>query len=260
VSATGVDHRDVAAFALGILDDPDAAAFEAHLSDCARCAAELETFLDLSTALADADLDADTVVTTMEATEDGRLLQRLLNSVAYQRTKVRTMRILTAAAAFVLIAGVAVTGVFAGQQLGSDKQDQVAQGGDTRTPSEQATGGPTGKAGEPFQTKYHGTNPATKTTAEALLVGRNWGSEVWLEVRNFKAKDAVPCQLVVIAADGHNEIAGIWTIPAGEYGTNARPAPLTIMGIANAQRADIKRIELRSTATSGPAMVVTVDT
>lgn len=257
MSATGVDHRDVAAFALGILDDPDAAAFEAHLSDCARCAAELETFLDLSTALADADLDADSVVTTMEATEDGQLLQRLMNSVAYQRTKVRTMRVLAAAAAFVLVVGVAVTGVFAGQQIGSE-QDQVAQS-EPRSPSDTATGGPNGRAGEPFDTKIQGTNPSTKTSAEALFVGRAWGTEIWLEVRNLRSAEAMPCQLVVVTDDGRDEIAGIWTIPAGEYGTDARPAPLTVTGVAKAPRNEISRLELRSTAQTGPRMIVRVD-
>lgn len=34
-------HFDVAAYALGVLDDDDAEAFERHLDDCAQCRAEL---------------------------------------------------------------------------------------------------------------------------------------------------------------------------------------------------------------------------
>ncbi|MEU7691388.1 zf-HC2 domain-containing protein [Microbispora hainanensis] len=34
-------HFDVAAYALGVLDDDDAEAFERHLDECAPCRAEL---------------------------------------------------------------------------------------------------------------------------------------------------------------------------------------------------------------------------
>jgi len=34
-------HFDVAAYALGVLDDDDAEAFELHLDDCAQCQGEL---------------------------------------------------------------------------------------------------------------------------------------------------------------------------------------------------------------------------
>jgi anti-sigma factor RsiW len=35
------EHFDVAAYALGVLDDDDVDAFERHLDDCARCRSEL---------------------------------------------------------------------------------------------------------------------------------------------------------------------------------------------------------------------------
>jgi hypothetical protein len=34
-------HYDVAAYALGVLDDDESQAFELHLDDCAQCRAEL---------------------------------------------------------------------------------------------------------------------------------------------------------------------------------------------------------------------------
>jgi Putative zinc-finger len=253
VSATGVDHRDVAAFALGILDDQDAMAFEAHLADCARCAAELEGFLDLSTALSDADLDADTVVASVESTEDGKLLQRLMNSVEYQRTKVRTMRIMATAAAVVVVAGVAVTGVFAGQQM-ADRPGTTTQAAASPTPSEAPTGGPAGRAGDPLQKKYPGTNASTKVSAKAEIVSRNWGSEFFLEVRNLTVDQPLACQLVVRTSDGGDEIAGIWTVPVGEFGTRSRPVPLTLAGLGKAKAGQIKRLELRVNGT-GPLIV-----
>ncbi|MBP2705954.1 zf-HC2 domain-containing protein [Microbispora sp. RL4-1S] len=40
-------HFDVAAYALGVLDDDDAEAFERHLDECAPCRAELLDTQDL---------------------------------------------------------------------------------------------------------------------------------------------------------------------------------------------------------------------
>ena len=37
-------HRDVAAYALGVLDEADAFRFEDHLMECARCAAHVTEF------------------------------------------------------------------------------------------------------------------------------------------------------------------------------------------------------------------------
>src|SRR6185295_11798001 len=46
-------HFDVAAYALGVLDERDAARFEDHLIDCATCAIELESMLPVVDILSD---------------------------------------------------------------------------------------------------------------------------------------------------------------------------------------------------------------
>ncbi len=51
-------HVDVAAYALGVLDERDAARFEDHLIDCPQCAFELESFVQVADALADVDAEA----------------------------------------------------------------------------------------------------------------------------------------------------------------------------------------------------------
>lgn len=48
-----VEHTDVGAYALGVLDDAEAARFEEHLAGCDRCAAELDDLMDLPPLLAE---------------------------------------------------------------------------------------------------------------------------------------------------------------------------------------------------------------
>ncbi|MCT9928883.1 zf-HC2 domain-containing protein [Planotetraspora sp. A-T 1434] len=57
-------HFDVAAYALGVLDDDESEAFELHLDECAQCRAELLESQDLPGMLDDlkfAPLESDSV-------------------------------------------------------------------------------------------------------------------------------------------------------------------------------------------------------
>jgi anti-sigma factor RsiW len=47
-----VEHTDVGAYALGLLEEDDRRAFEEHLSDCGECSAELDGFSDMRGLLA----------------------------------------------------------------------------------------------------------------------------------------------------------------------------------------------------------------
>ena len=47
-----VEHTDVGAYALGLLEEDDRRAFEEHLSDCGECVAELDEFADIRGLLA----------------------------------------------------------------------------------------------------------------------------------------------------------------------------------------------------------------
>jgi hypothetical protein len=69
-------HHDVAAFALGVLEDRHAVRFAAHLADCTRCADELDSMLAARNALA--QIDADHLATAEQVLQDGSLLARLL--------------------------------------------------------------------------------------------------------------------------------------------------------------------------------------
>jgi starch synthase len=74
---TQEQHFDVAAYALGVLDERDAARFEDHLIDCPACAIELESLLPVVDILS--DVDADALVATEQSRRDGVvLIERML--------------------------------------------------------------------------------------------------------------------------------------------------------------------------------------
>src|SRR4051794_7869828 len=62
-------HYDVAAYALGVLDEPDCSHFEEHLATCDACAEELESMLPVVDLLGDVDVGA--------LHDDGRLDEEL---------------------------------------------------------------------------------------------------------------------------------------------------------------------------------------
>ena len=53
MSGSPVEHTDVGAYALGLLEEDDRRAFEAHLRGCARCRAELRQMRGVADVLSD---------------------------------------------------------------------------------------------------------------------------------------------------------------------------------------------------------------
>jgi len=51
MTAISSEHTDLGAYALGLLEDRDKAAFEAHLASCDACSAELSTLGPVATLL-----------------------------------------------------------------------------------------------------------------------------------------------------------------------------------------------------------------
>ena len=94
-------HRDVAAYALGVLDERDAARFEDHLAECDACAVELESLLPVTAMLS--QVDGDSFVSVEESVREGRMLDEMVNAVAYDRSRVRARRMLALAAGVVAV-------------------------------------------------------------------------------------------------------------------------------------------------------------
>ena len=118
---TQEQHFDVAAYALGVLDERDASRFEDHLIDCPACAVELESFIQVADILA--DVDADALVAAEESRKDGLVLKQMIGEVKKERRQANSRRLYSLAAAVVVFAMLSIGALFAGGQwFGTDQK------------------------------------------------------------------------------------------------------------------------------------------
>ncbi|HEY4418996.1 MAG TPA: zf-HC2 domain-containing protein, partial [Pseudonocardia sp.] len=112
---TQEDHFDVASYALGVLDDRDAARFEDHLVECSQCAYELESFVEVADLLS--DVDAGAVIAAEESRNDGVVLQKMMGEVRHDRHRANSRRLYALAAAVVVFAMLSIGAFFVGGQV-----------------------------------------------------------------------------------------------------------------------------------------------
>ncbi|MEV5679725.1 zf-HC2 domain-containing protein [Streptomyces sp. NPDC052069] len=246
----GPAHDAAAAYALGVLDDAGASAFEAHLAGCARCAARLDGFAGMEPVLAmlagapaaaSTDVSGARPLPRLSPEPRPRLLDGLLGEVARGRkARRRRARYLVAAAAALIVGGpviaVAVT-AGAGADGGS-----VARG----TPY------PTGPAEDAFPArmeKVRATDPTTEVDATVGMEAMAWGTRTVLELKNVEGPRK--CTLIAVSRRGEEEVVTSWSVPEQGYGTGDSPygaatAPLYVQGGAAMARADIDHFEVRT--------------
>lgn len=225
------EHETVGAYALGILDDAEATAFEVHLAGCEWCAQQLDELAGMEPMLAAlADLPGSqgspAIGESLSARPSPQLAIRLVDEVAERRAGKRRKGFYLVAAAAALIIGGPVT-VFA------------TTGGDAGTvaaPVPSASTKSTGSAKEAFDLmtdRVSATDPTTKVTATVATQAKGWGVGAVLELANVKGP--LKCSLIVVGKDGSRETMSNWSVPDRGYGikdaatTEAR-APLYIHG------------------------------
>ncbi|MET9730992.1 zf-HC2 domain-containing protein [Streptomyces sp. NPDC006458] len=169
-------HRDVAAYALGVLDEAESFRFEDHLMECPRCSAHVTEFGPVTRQLMLYRTATPRAVHPMAA-PGPRLLDRLLGEVA-ARTRARHRRSLYAVAAAVVLA-------VAGPAIA------LAAGG----------------GGDPL--RVEATDERSGVWAQVTAVAEPWGSEVSLEVKD--AAGPRVCRLVAVGHDGTEETVTTWT-------------------------------------------------
>ncbi|MEV5877795.1 zf-HC2 domain-containing protein [Streptomyces sp. NPDC052101] len=231
------EHETVGAYALGILDDAEATAFEAHLAGCEWCAQQLDELAGMEpmlAALADLPGSGSTPALgdSLSARPSPRLVEKLVDEVAEKRAQKRRRGFyMIAAAAALIIAGplaaVAVNGGSGG-------------GGGQVTASAQTTF-------EAMQDKRSAVDPSSHISATVGMQQKDWGTQTVLELKN--AKGPIKCSLVLVAKNGQRVTMSSWSVPNWGYGipdakTEEAKKPLYIGGAAAFKPNEIDHFEV----------------
>jgi hypothetical protein len=248
---TQEEHYDVASYALGVLDDRDAARFEDHLIECPRCAFELESFVQVADLLA--DVDASAVIAAEESRRDGVVLHKMLGEVKHDRRRANSRRLYSLAAAVVIFAMLSIGALFAGGKWFAP---------DTKSPSTTAQrdssqldplpnsddgpgiGGPD-LAGQ----QYSGTEPRTGVHLDAALEKKDWGTQISFAISNIKGPKE--CRLLAVHTDGTTEPLVSWNVGDKGWGTAANPTPLMLQAITATPREDIAHLTVQEVTANG---------
>ncbi len=203
-------HETVGAYALGILDDAEASAFEAHLATCDWCAQQLDELAGMEPMLAAlADLPdsqgTPAIGESLSARPSPRLANRLVDEVAQRRAQKRRRGMYLVAAAAALIVGGPVTAI------------AVTGGEDSNNVAEPLASSPAEDAFfNHMKDKISATDPATKVSATVGMEGKAWGTHAVLELKNLKGPEK--CSLVAVGKNGDRETVSSWSVPKWGYG------------------------------------------
>ncbi|MEV2243563.1 zf-HC2 domain-containing protein [Streptomyces sp. NPDC049970] len=242
----GAGHDAAGAYVLGILDDAEASAFEAHLAGCALCAAHLDEFAGMEPVLAmlaeapAADPGARPVPHVPEP-PGPRLLGGLVDEVARKRSRRRRRAGYLIAAAAVLVIGGPVVAVTA--TAGEDSGRRI----------EAADPHPTSPAEDAFfnhmPEKRSATDPVTRVDATVGMEPKAWGTHTVLELKNVRGPQK--CSLIAVSRSGEEEVVTSWSVPKWGYGIpgsahESAEQPLYVHGGAAMARDDIDHFEVRT--------------
>lgn len=221
-----VEHTDVGAYALGLLEAGDRRAFEAHLHGCGACQAELRALSGTAGALF--ELGGGPGETGLEAGE-GEPSAPPAPVIDMMRRKRRDDRRLRRGA-YVIGAAAAGVALAAGVGLGTVLDDD---GSPAKAPPTQAI------TGERFQA----ANASTGASGAVGLVDKGWGTQVSLELRGITGP--LRCRLEAVSQDGERSVVAGWRVPDKGYGVPGQPKPLTMQGGTGLTRQEISRFEVR---------------
>jgi hypothetical protein len=249
---TQEQHYDVASYALGVLDDRDAATFEDHLIECPQCAYELESFVQVADVLS--TVDAEALIAAEQSERDGQLLGSMLSEVRTERRKANSRRLYSLAAAVVVFAMLSIGALFAGGAwLGNDTKapETGAVGSSSQLdplPNSDGVGlGGTELPGEPFS----GSDPRTGVAMAVGLEKKDWGTQVSFAVSNLTGPKK--CGLYAVRTDGTAELLASWEIGNKGWGTAENPSPLLLQAVTSTTREDIAHLQVQEITDAGAA-------
>ena len=225
-------HTDVGAYSLGLLEERDRAAFEAHLADCASCAAELAELSPMKALLRGVepagtrgDEPGDRALLSPlspggTTPPEGNITELIGRRAARERRRRRRQVTLGAAAAVVLIGGGIGAGIALAPQSGGTPPPALALAGQ----------------------RHSGIDPVTGVAGTVGLVAKGWGTQVTLDLS--KVPGPVECQLVAVSRTGERRVVMGWLVPAPGDGVPGHPAHLIIQGGTSISRGDLARVDV----------------
>lgn len=195
-----VQHTDVAAYSLGLLDSRDRAEFEAHLTQCDSCPAELAELSSMADLLA----GIEPVEAGPGQDSGGEPVDELLRKrAAVRKRQVWRQSLFAVAASLLLLAG----GVAAGVAAAPSKNVPIA---------------------ELVGQRHSAINPHSGVAATVGLLAKAWGTQVTLQLG--KVRGPLYCQLVAVSRSGQRTVVTGWFVPATGYGVPSNPADLLVVG------------------------------
>ncbi|GAA3687503.1 anti-sigma U factor RsuA [Nonomuraea antimicrobica] len=254
-----VEHTDVGAYALGLLDEDDRLAFDTHLLGCASCRHELSELAGVADVLHEIssvanlgllyddrsnDRSDDRSDVRSENRTDDRFDDRfddreddvvdlLRRKRAADRRTRRGTFVIGVAAAVTLVAG----GLAIGTQLATGEQPQVAQGhgghmGGHPGPAEQFYA-----EGRPIEGKG-----VDGVTGGLVVESKGWGTHAALRLAGVKGP--LECELVSVAKSGERRVMTGWSVPPAGYGVPGSPDPLYMHGGSATKLTDVDHFEV----------------
>ncbi|MDH6702130.1 hypothetical protein P3T26_006632 [Streptomyces sp. MAA16] len=232
------EHETVGAYALGILDDAEATAFEAHLAGCEWCAQQLDELAGMEPMLAAlADLPGagtPAIGESLSARPSPRLAEKLVVEVD-ERRKVRSRRSLFGLAASIVLI------------VGGPLAVYAATGGSDGSGANEATAPPAQTLFSTMTDKNTATDATTHVTATVATEEKAWGTHAVLQLGNVKGP--LKCSLIAVGKNGERETVSTWSVPNWGYGIkNATRAearnPLYVQGGAAFTPSEIDHFEV----------------
>ena len=202
------EHVDVGAYALGLLEDEDSTAFEAHLARCPSCHAELAEFTPMKALL-----------TGLGPVEDRDGVADLLSRrAAASRRRVRWTVAVGAAACVAVLGG----GLAAGFAIAPNNP-------------------PPGTAVLAGQL-HSATNPQTGVTGTVGLVTKTWGTYVSLDLADVRGP--LECELIAVSKTGERRVVTGWVVGVPGDGVPGHPAHLLVQGGTAISAANLARFDV----------------
>lgn len=216
-----VQHTDVAAYSLGLLDQKDREEFEAHLAGCESCSAELAEF----SSMADLFLGVGPVSDPADEPGEAVIIDLVARQAVARRRRSRQRGWLAAAASVVVLAG----GVAAGAGLAS-----------RQTPPDKVV---------------TAASAGIKGTVE--LTSKTWGTQVVLKLSGVPI--TAECQLVAVPKTGKSRVVMGWQVLRAGLGTPGHP-PLLLHGSTSVSMKDLSEMQVQIVSSGGILLTIPIST